>query len=97
MQHLVFEAIQDPEASHAEFYGGATVVCWIKNQTPKNSVLIARRWIEDSGWIVLELEDQYPVTADDYPAGSDGRPYFEQAEIDEEVFLFVTSPASERE
>jgi hypothetical protein len=50
--------------------------------------LIAKGWIEDNGWVSLSLEDQYPVSEDDYKEKIKGKEYFEQALIDEEVFVF---------
>jgi len=44
----------------------------------------------------LSLEDQFPVSEEDYRDKSDGRQYFEQALIDEEVFVFFTSPKHEK-
>lgn len=78
MQYLVIAAAQDPTYDHQEEYGGAHVGCWIKNQTETNARLIAKGWIEESGWVALSVEEQHPVTADTY-AG-------------EEVFVFNTFP-----
>jgi len=69
-------------------YTHLIVGCWIKNQTKKNAYLIAKGWIEDNGWVSLSLEDQYPVSEDDYKEKIKGKEYFEQALIDEEVFVF---------
>jgi hypothetical protein len=95
MQYLVIDAAQDPTYAHKEQYGGATVGCWIKNQTKKNACLIAKGWIEDHGWVALSLEDPHPVSEEDYGEESEYRRYFEQALIDEEVFVFFTSPYCE--
>jgi hypothetical protein len=88
MQYLIINAAQDPTFEHKQAHGGAIVGCWIKNQTKKNAYLIAKGWIEDNGWVSLSLEDQYPVSEDDYKEKIKGKEYFEQALIDEEVFVF---------
>jgi hypothetical protein len=91
MQYLMIDAAQDPTFAHEKFYDGATVGCWIKNQTKKNAYLVAKGWIEDHGRVSLSLEDQYPVSEVDYKEKSEGKQYFEQALIDEEIFVFHTS------
>ncbi len=96
MQYLIIDAAQDPTFAHEKGYGGATVGCWVKNQTRKNAFLIAKGWIEDRGWVVLSLEEQYPVSEETYRQKSEGRQYFEQALIDDEVFVFFTSPKHEK-
>lgn len=96
MQFLIIGAAQDPTFSHEEDYGGASVGCWIKNQTRKNAYLVAKGWIEDHGWVPLSLEDQHPVSKADYDDDTKGRRYFEQALTDEEVFVFYTWPTQEK-
>ena len=96
MQYLIIDAAQDPTYAHEKQYCGANVGCWIKNQTKKNAYLIAKGWIEDHGWVTLALKDQHPVSHEDYKDKGEGRRYFEQALIDEEVFVFITSPEHEK-
>lgn len=92
MQYLIIDAAQDPSFAHEEKYGGANVGCWIKDQTKKNAYLIAKGWIEEHGWVVLSLKEQYPVSGETYRGDSEGREYYEQALIDEEVFVFFIWP-----
>lgn len=96
MQYLIVEAAQDPTFCHEKQFGGATVGCWIKDQTKRNAYLVAKGWIEDHGWVPLSLEDQYPVSAERYEGNAEGRQYFEQALTDGEVFVFHTSPHHEK-
>src|SRR3954449_521004 len=96
MQHLIIEAVQDPTFAHKKQYGGASVGCWIKNQTRKNAYLISKGWIEEYGWVPLSLEEQYPVSEETYRGKTEGKEYFEQALIDEQVFAFFTFPEHEK-
>jgi hypothetical protein len=96
MQYLIVDAAQDPTFLHETEYAGATVGCWIKNQTKKNAFLIAKGWIEDLGWLVISLKEQYPVSEETYRQKSEGWQYFEQALIDDEVFAFFTAPKHDK-
>jgi len=86
MQYLIIDAVPDPTFEHKEDHAGATVGCWIKEQTTKNAYHISRGWIEENGWVVLNLDEQYPITEQAYEDEPDGKEYFEQAQIDGEVF-----------
>ena len=96
MQYLIIDAAQDPTFAHKKVCEGATVGCWIKNQTKKNAYLIAKGWIEDQGWVSLSLEDQYPISEEAYKEKPEGKQYFDQALIDEEVFVFNVFPIHEK-
>lgn len=75
--------------------GGAYVNCWIEARDIKQSEKIGRDRIEEFNWEVLNLEDVYEVTADDYPNGKVGFEYYNQAQIDKWVLVFHTYPAGE--
>jgi len=92
MQYLILDAAQAPSVHHQKKYAGAQVGCWIKNQTKKNAYLVAKGRIEEQGWVVLSLEVQRPVTAETYKNNPEGRRYFGQALLDDEVFVFFTHP-----
>ena len=96
MQYLIIDAEQNEEFGHSETYGGAAVGCWIKNQTKKNAYLISKGWIEENGWNVIDLDQQSPITEEDYEENSEGKEYYEQALIDEEVFVFHTYPKNQK-
>ena len=73
MQYLIFDAEQNEEFDHSETYGGAAVGCWIKNQTKKNAYLIFKGWIEENGWNVIDLDQQTPITGEDYKENPEGK------------------------
>lgn len=95
MQYLVIAAAPDPTYNHEQECGGAHVGCWIKNQTRRNAWLLAKGWLEELGWVPLSLEEQQLVTADTYADNPDARRYFEQALVDDEVFVFHKFPKTE--
>ena len=92
MQYLIIEAVQDPSCVHEREYGGASVGCWIKGRSENEAALLAKAWVQNSGWVPLSIEEQYSVTEDFYSEDAGGREYFEQALIDNEVFVFYTFP-----
>jgi hypothetical protein len=96
MQYLIIDAAQDPTFAHEKEYGGATVGCWIRNQTKRNAFLIAKGWIEEHGWVALALDEQRSVSAETYRNEPESRQYFEQALIDDEVFVFYTFPKHDK-
>lgn len=96
MQYLIIDAEQNEDFEHSERLGGASVGCWIKNQTEENAYLISKGIIEKSGWKVIRLDEQYPISEADYGDKPEGREYFEQALTDEEVFVFHTFPENEQ-
>jgi hypothetical protein len=57
--------------------------------------MVAKGWIEEEGWVVLSLESQALVSAQDYQDDAEKREYFEQALMDEEVFVFYTFPEND--
>jgi len=90
MQFLIIDAAPDPTFDHEADYAGACVSCWIKDQTADNAFRIARCYIEEHGWVVLEKDEHYPITAEAYENNPHSKKYFNQALIDEEVFVFHT-------
>jgi hypothetical protein len=68
----------------------------LDKKSDKNAYLIAKGWIEDQAWVALSLEAQYPISEETYREKSEGRQYYEQALIDQEVFVFFTSPKDEK-
>jgi hypothetical protein len=90
MFHFRFEV--RPKPTHPKFghYAGAMVSCWIQRETQDQAVGVARGWIADEDWTIIRTEHADLITRETQLP--DGMQYFEQAEIDREVFVFFTSP-----
>ena len=90
MFHFRFEV--KPKPTHPKFghYAGAMVSCWIQRDTQDQAAAVARRWIGDEDWTIIRTEHADLITRETQLP--DGLPYFEQAEIDGEVFVFFTYP-----
>jgi hypothetical protein len=78
--------------THPKFHesGGAMVNCWILRDTLKEAESYARGCIADEDWRITELEAAFAVTRE--TQADEGMQYFDQAEIDREVFVFHTFP-----
>ena len=88
MQLIEIHAKQSPEYPHEKHYAGAYINCYIKDQTVRNALYIAKGWIADNGWEPLTVEQQREIAEEDYEEGSDAREYIRQALTDEEVFVY---------
>jgi hypothetical protein len=85
-----FEARPKATHSHANQVGGAMVNCWIQRDTLEEAESYARGSIADEDWTILRKEEGFLVTRE--TQDPEGMRYFEQAEIDKEVFVFHTWP-----
>jgi len=91
MFYLTFDAV--PTTEHPEFdtLGGAGINCWIVARSLKDAEDQARQHIESVYWFIKEYEEGFAVDETSFEDDVK-RPYFEQAEIDGEVYLFNTYP-----
>ena len=92
MFFLIFEVTPGPSCPDCDDVAGAFVSCWIDRASMEEAVRVARKDIREAGWIVGEFDEAYPVDDATYPEGSVGRPRFEQALLDREVYVYHTYP-----
>jgi hypothetical protein len=88
MQLVRLEARQDPEYPHQQWYEGAAIDCFIKDQTESNALYIAKGAVEDDGWVVTAVEEQYEINEESFDTDTEKSKFFQQALTDEEVFVF---------
>lgn len=95
MPMFFFQFEVRPKETHSkrEQYAGATVSCWVLRDTQNQAEAVARGWIGDEDWRITRVETATPMTREQQAEHPDGMQYFEQAEIDREVFVFHTWPA----
>ena len=93
MPMFFFQFEVRPKQTHPKRteYGGAMVNCWIQRDTQSQAEAVARGWIGGEDWRIVSVEQASLITRETQLAA--GMQYFEQAEIDGEVFVFFTSPA----
>lgn len=66
---------------------GAFINAWIKTTDSVDAVICARRAIENAGWTCVAVDEVSPVRAD-----NEGRAYYGQALIDDEVLVIHQYP-----
>ena len=72
--------------------GGAYVNCWITETCEEAALSRAETELRDSAWIPEVIESVSVVTLDTYAGETEGRTYFEQAQIDGLVLVLHTFP-----
>jgi hypothetical protein len=75
-----------------EQYAGAIVNGWVLRDTQSQAEAVARGWIGDEDWRIIRVEVARPITREEQAEHPQGMQYYEQAEIDREVFVFHTWP-----
>jgi hypothetical protein len=84
----------NPKRAH---YAGAMVNCWIQRDTQAQAEAVARGWIGDEDWLIIGVEGAKLMTREMQAENPEGMQFFEQAEIDSEVFVFHTWPVGARD
>ena len=94
MPMFFFQFEVRPKQTHPKRgeYAGAMVNCWILRDTQSQAEAVARGWIGDEDWRITSVEEAMLMTRESQAKHPDGMQYFEQAEIDREVFVFHTWP-----
>ena len=92
MPMFFFQFEVRPKKTHPKHdeYGGASVTCWIQRDTQCQAEAVARGWLADEDWRITAVDETAQITRKDQRP--EGMQYFEQAEIDGEVFVFHTWP-----
>ncbi len=84
-----------PSKHHPEFdsLGEAMVNCWMVCSSIEEADKAAVTDIEREHWVILEREEAEITTSEDYDSDDDdGLQFFEQAQLDKEVYVFHKSP-----
>lgn len=95
MFFILFEATPRRDSHILPQVAGALVSCWIQRATLEEAIDVAKTNILAEGWIIDEPDEAYEVDENTYPSGKEGCEYFEQALIDQEVFVFHCFPEIE--
>jgi hypothetical protein len=91
MFHFQFEVQPNPTHPKCLEYEGAMACCWIQRQTLPDAESAAREWLAKEEWTIVATEDAGVITRETQLP--DGMQYFQQAELDGQAFVIITSPA----
>lgn len=97
MYFLQYEAAPSPTSEHYKDTGGAFINCWIKAKSIGDAKKLAEMSIKGSEWIILRLEKFYHVNREFYESDDESLDYFQQAEIDGEVYVYHSWPNEPQE
>ncbi|WP_416666697.1 hypothetical protein [Egbenema bharatensis] len=92
MHFFTIHAIPDPESEHAETAGGAYANCWIDFKQRDGAEVLARYYIEESGWISEAIEEEDWVEEKDYADNPEVLEYFQEAREDGMCIVFHVYP-----
>ncbi len=83
-----------PKMTHPQRHkwGGASVNCWILRDTSAQAIAVARGWLGDEDWGIVSMTEPVIMTRGEQESHPEGIQYFEQAEVDREVFVVHTWP-----
>lgn len=93
---LTYHGMPQPELEE-EDVAGAYINCWIEAENFEQADTVARQEIEEMKWRILDLDEAYTVTKEDYLEDTNELEYYEQALIDKQVYVFHTYPTEEKE
>ena len=95
MFFLIYRAHPNVGTEAHSKYAGADIVCWINVNDRDIARAKAQQLIRARDWTIDRLEEEHPITRE-IAETSEGLQYFDQALLDGEVLVFVTSPVEER-
>jgi len=93
MYFLTYRGQPKLDADDIKDIGGAYVNCYILKDDLDQADKIAREEIEKMSWEILTREEAYVIDKDSLP--DDGRAYYEQALVEQTVYVFHTYPMDE--
>lgn len=91
MWFVVARARSTAAANYVLGYPEAFVSCWINDFERERAISRVHSYIAELGWRIVEISEDYPVLPDSYSAEHESRKYYEQALVDDEVFVFYVS------
>lgn len=94
---LQYESAPSPTSEDYKDTGGAFINCWIQAKSIEDAKKQAETCIKESEWIILKLEKSHPVNREFYESDDESLEYFQQAEVDGEVYVFHSWPNEPQE
>ncbi|MDD5139684.1 MAG: hypothetical protein PHY43_05415 [Verrucomicrobiales bacterium] len=88
---MIYDAVPKRGIGAYDKYAGSHVACWINVEKIEIARQKAVAMIQEQGWKIRKQVEEYSITRE-MAEQSTGLQYYEQALIDTEVLVFVTSP-----
>ncbi|MFD0618228.1 hypothetical protein ACFQZR_12210 [Paenibacillus sp. GCM10027629] len=63
---FMFEAIPKIDNPERDEFAGAYVTCWVNSTAPNSALTSATAYINDEGWEVMKVEDQFIASREQY-------------------------------
>lgn len=92
MYFCVLDAEPIAGTAAAQNYAGASIACWINTDDLTLGKKRATAGVENAGWSVTAVSGEKLIEADFYSSDSPSREFYDQALIDNEVFIIYTCP-----
>ena len=90
--YIRYECIPTAESNDYKDTGGAFINCWVKAASIEAAKNMAENAISENQWKVLKLEESFPVTIENYIEEEELLEFYQQAEIDGEVYVYYSWP-----
>lgn len=97
MTFLQYHARPHDEPVNPEDIAGAYINCWINDNNQREAKRKAIKMMKENGWSNFTLEEVSIVNRSDYENKEEQLQYFDQAIIDDEVFVVHTYPLAGRD
>ncbi|MDO5154743.1 MAG: hypothetical protein Q4D51_02155 [Eubacteriales bacterium] len=66
MYYVMIEAVALNNNDESELYGGAFINCWTKAETKNMAIDIAKEYINEQGWEIVNIEEISKVSREKY-------------------------------
>jgi hypothetical protein len=89
MQLVILQIERDPESEAEDDQPEeGEVYCWIKEQSRQNAIHVAVGWVNESEWIITNVNEHRTVDRSEFE-DTPLLPYYDQALTDDEVFVYI--------
>jgi hypothetical protein len=89
---FTFEATPAPDSENAATDGGAYINCWVNFKQYDGAEVLARYYIEQTGWIPGEITESFIVSGDRYSDDPETLAFYREAEEDGICLSFYIWP-----
>lgn len=95
MLFFMFECKPAARSVELATYGGAFVNCWVDEDNLNKAERMAKEVIASEGWEVTQVEEAYPIRAEDYENNEEGLRHYYEAQVTNLALVFCTWPVGE--